>query len=208
MNNPTLTLPAPIGSELDGGIYVGPHFEGNQVRHLIAAHTSLGDREREAAVAAPSGLRIDGRDDWFLPSKNQMMSALMHAQECFEKKVHWTATPYGSYGAWAVDFEHGDVRINLRSNEFRVRPFRIHQFSPSSLSPAGLDRKTITNSLEEVGRLVNQCRVLFDRIRTLEGGDAFDFADIGFDITTKTDDEVARLIERLEDDDAAEARHG
>lgn len=33
-------------------------------------------------------------------------------------------SPYDSNNAWAVNFENGNVNINNRNNEFRVRPFR------------------------------------------------------------------------------------
>jgi hypothetical protein len=37
---------------------------------------------------------------------------------------YWSATPYGSSTAWAVDFENGTVYYWGRYGEFRVRPFR------------------------------------------------------------------------------------
>lgn len=135
-----ITLPAPIGAELGGGIYVGPHFQPDgSVRHLVAAHNHLDARGWETARMAPSGLRINGFDDWFVPSKDELMVALLNARNKFDKAIHWTSTPYGQDYAWAVDFEGGTVHPYGRTYEFRVRPFRVHQFIPSSLSPSAAD---------------------------------------------------------------------
>jgi len=121
---PTL-LPASIGAELQGGIYVGPMFdpEASALVHLITALEYLEAAEWDAAKEAASAYRGTGFSDWHLPTKNECMTALMYAQEHFEKGWHWTSTPYESY-AWAVDFQNGHVDRNNRINEFRVRPVR------------------------------------------------------------------------------------
>lgn len=151
MNNATLTLPTTIGAELGGGIYVGPHFEGGQVRHLIAAHDTLPTSQWDAALKAAGKYRGGGFSDWRLPSKNETMSALMHAQGLFEKGWHWTGTPYDSNYAWAVGFEYGRTDYGCRYDEFRVRPFRIHQFSPSTLSqPAAAAITTLIGTSDDL----------------------------------------------------------
>lgn len=149
MNN--LTLPASIGRLLGGGIYVGPYFEGGQVRHLIAAPDTLPASQWDAALKATGEYHGGGFSDWRLPTKNEMMSALMHAQGCFEKAIHWTATPYGSYDAWVVGFGLGSTSNHYRYGEFRFRPFRIHQFSPSSLSqPAAAAITTLIGTSDDL----------------------------------------------------------
>ncbi|MFT0546966.1 hypothetical protein ACMHYO_11560 [Allopusillimonas ginsengisoli] len=40
------------------------------------------------------------------------------------ESVQIASTPYGEGYAWAVYFENGNVSLNYRTNEFRVRPFR------------------------------------------------------------------------------------
>jgi len=121
---PSLTLPAPFGAELQGGIYAGPHWEDGKLIHLIAANESLGDKEWDDAKTIADDYRGGGFADWFLPSREQLEIARIYAQGKFEKVWHWTSTPYGQSSAWFVDFKYGDARISYRSLEFRVRPFR------------------------------------------------------------------------------------
>lgn len=154
MSTITLTLPAPIGAELGGGIYVGPHFQPDRsVRHLVAAPESLGDHKWEAAQVKAKAYRGGGFDDWFLPDTNALTVALLNARDKFDKAIHWTSTPYGSDYAWAVDFEYGSVLTFSRSSEFRVRPFRVHQFIPSSLSPAEAERLIGGLPADELSRM-------------------------------------------------------
>lgn len=140
MSTITLTLPAPIGAELGGGIYVGPHFQPDgSVRHLVAAPESLGDHKWEDAKDKASEYRGGGFNSWFLPDTNALTVALLNARDKFDKAIHWTSTPYDEDSAWAVAFEYGIVGLDYRYSEFRVRPFRVHQFIPSSLSPSATD---------------------------------------------------------------------
>lgn len=116
-------LPTAIGEELQGGIYVGPMIEDGHLVHLIAATESLGDHQWEAAKKEAAAYEEGGFNDWRLPTKNETMIALAHAQELFDDCWHWTSTERGDY-TWAVGFESGCVRGYYRLSEFRVRPFR------------------------------------------------------------------------------------
>lgn len=116
-------LPAAIGEELQGGIYIGPMIEDGQLVHLIAAPESLGDRAWNTAKEKAASYEGGGFTDWRLPTKNEAMVALIHAQELFDDCWHWTSTERGDY-AWAVGFEYGYVSRSYRGREFRVRPFR------------------------------------------------------------------------------------
>lgn len=116
-------LPAAIGAELQGGIYVGPMVEDGQLVHLIAAKESLGSHEWETAKVEASRYKGGGFLDWRLPTKDEATVALVHAKPLFDQEYHWTSTERGSY-PWAVGFETGLVCILIRFNEFRVRPFR------------------------------------------------------------------------------------
>lgn len=120
----TIILPAPVGTELQGGIYTGPMVEDGKLIHLIRAKESLGDTNWDAAKDKASEYRGGGLDDWYLPPKREMIVGLVHDQEGFDQVWHWAATPYGQDYAWAVDFENGNVSSSSRSYEFRVRPFR------------------------------------------------------------------------------------
>jgi hypothetical protein len=116
-------LPAAIGSELQGGIYVGSMVEDGQLMHLIAAKESLGCHEWEMAKVKASRYKGGGFLDWRLPTKDEAMVALVHAKSLFDQEWHWTSTDRGSY-TWAVAFEYGYVDVFSRDDEFRVRPFR------------------------------------------------------------------------------------
>lgn len=116
-------LPAAIGADLQGGIYVGPMVEDGQLVHLIAAKESLGSHDWEAAKVGASRYKGGGFLDWRLPTKDEAMVALVHAKSLFDQEWHWTSIERGSY-PWAVGFESGFVSGGNRSDEFRVRPFR------------------------------------------------------------------------------------
>jgi len=117
-------LPAEIGADLQGGIYAGPMIENGRLVHLIAAKETLPDCEWDEAQKAAEDYEGGGYSDWYLPSKAELLIALAHIQDKFEKTWHWTATPYGGHHAWAVGFEYGYVNYWHRDSEFLVRPFR------------------------------------------------------------------------------------
>ncbi|PND34557.1 DUF1566 domain-containing protein [Achromobacter pulmonis] len=136
-------------AEGQGGIYIGKTAQG---RHLFAAAALLdgtfefggyGDkldgysdldgtantrkllvRGAHPAAEAASEYTADGLADFYLPSHRELLQVV--ALEGFSEDAGdvWTSTPYGSFGAWAVDFEDGDVYLWGRGDEFRVRPVR------------------------------------------------------------------------------------
>jgi len=124
---PTIGQPWPE----QGGIYIGPRLKDGQVHHLIipggtdfdikASHDNAAER-----IAAKG--TINGFSDWYHGDQENLMLAYINAREQFHRKgresIQISATLYGAYDAWAVDFESGDVLIYHRLNEFRVRPFR------------------------------------------------------------------------------------
>jgi len=120
--------PPAIGAELQGGIYAGPYVEDGQVHHLIVAHDDLDRQEWEVAGQHAREYESGGFVDWRLPTKNEGMACLSAVAGLFQKSHYWTSTPYGSLGAWAVDFEYGSVTNWGRGLGFRVRPVR--RFTP------------------------------------------------------------------------------
>ncbi len=136
-------------AEGQGGIYIGQTAQG---RHLFAAAALLdgtfefggyGDklegfsdldgaentrkllaRGAHPAAEAASEYTADGLADFYLPSHRELLQIV--AVEGFSENAGdvWTSTPYGSSGAWAVDFEYGNVGRWDRRSEFRVRPVR------------------------------------------------------------------------------------
>jgi hypothetical protein len=136
-------------AEGQGGIYIGQTAQG---RHLFAAASPLdgefefggyGDdlegysdidgventrklleRGEHSAALAASEYSADGHKDFYLPSHRELLQVV--AVEGFNEEAGyvWTSSPYGSFFAWAVDFECGYVYFWVRSDEFRVRPVR------------------------------------------------------------------------------------
>ncbi|MCH4575711.1 DUF1566 domain-containing protein [Achromobacter xylosoxidans] len=124
------TVPA-IGQEWpeQGGIYIGSRLIDGATHHVIipgGKEFDLVDVEfKDLASAVAERGEVNGHDDWRAPDQEDMMLAYINAAGLFEKDDwYWTNTPYGSYGAWAVYFENGDVYFWYRSYEFRVRPVR------------------------------------------------------------------------------------
>lgn len=126
------TLLAKIGDDLQGGIYAGPRFnmERRRFEHVIAAkelasgdHSWNNDKAEQAARAYRGG----GYADWRLPTKEHghLLQTYLQPMGKLPKKVCWTSTPFGSSGAWALDFECGDVGGWLRYIELAVLPVRI-----------------------------------------------------------------------------------
>jgi len=124
---PTIGQPWPE----QGGIYIGPRIKDGQVHHVIIPGGTDFDIKASADNAAEriaAKGEINGFSDWYHGDQENLMLAYINASEHFHRKgresIQITASPYASDGAWAVDFEYGDVTIYHRGSEFRVRPFR------------------------------------------------------------------------------------
>lgn len=116
-------LPA-IGKPLEGGIFAGRYFVGEQPFALVLspkdegeiAPTTWGARTKridgalsyadglantEAMAAAGNklarkirALRIGGHDDWYLPSRLESLLLFGELQSEFERDWYWTSTQY------------------------------------------------------------------------------------------------------------------
>lgn len=91
---------------------------------LVNTNTLLGLSNSHPAARAAKAYGADGHGDFYLPAKREMQIIAANLPHLFQPKPYWTSTPYGSYYAWAVDFESGHVFYWSRFNEFRVRPVR------------------------------------------------------------------------------------
>ena len=134
-------LPA-IGTPFAGGIFAGrffvdatpyalivaPKAEGeigrtpwNENRERVDGALSLYDGLANTAAMAEAGsalavrlrgLRLGGFDDWYLPSRGEILLALaatMPENEAFEAEWYWTSTQFadGSDFAWGQGFDYG-----------------------------------------------------------------------------------------------------
>ena len=69
----------------------------------------------------------DGCTDFYLPARRELLLACANLHDRFGKDSwYWTSTPYEDRenNAWALRFEYGNTTCAIRSNKFRVRPFR------------------------------------------------------------------------------------
>jgi len=86
-------------------------------------------------------LKIGGYDDWYMPSRDELMRIWMAlglnrkntpvpflagGPEAFEPKWYWSSTEYASYphGAWVVGFAGGGQNDGYKGSSFGVRAVR------------------------------------------------------------------------------------
>ena len=127
----TATNAPAIGQEWpeQGGIFIGSRLIDGTTHHMIipgGKEFDLVDVEfKDLASAMAERGEVNGHADWRAPDQEDMMLAYINAPDLFDKgDWYWTNKPYGSYYAWAVNFENGYVYLWFRGNEFRVRPVR------------------------------------------------------------------------------------
>lgn len=127
----TATSMPSIGQEWpeQGGIFIGSRLIDGVAHHIIipgGAEFDLVDVKFKDLASAMAGRgEVNGHGDWRAPDQEDMMLAYVNAPDLFDKSdYYWTNKPYGSFTAWAVSFEYGNVSRWRRTDEFRVRPFR------------------------------------------------------------------------------------
>lgn len=109
---------------------IGKHRWGPEGERDLSEWDGLSNTNRLNKVDHPAAYAAaryekDGHVDFYLPSRREMMVMLANVPSLFNKDSwYWTSTPRLESYAWVVDFEHGYVNYDDRSNEFRVRPVR------------------------------------------------------------------------------------
>lgn len=91
---------------------------------LVNTNALLRLNTSHPAARAAKAYSADGHADFYLPAKRELQIIAANLPHLFQPKPYWTSTPYGSFSAWAVFFEFGDVYYWGRFIEFRVRPVR------------------------------------------------------------------------------------
>lgn len=124
------TVPA-IGQEWpeQGGVLIGSRLIDGVAHHIVipgGMEFDLVDVDFDKQTSAIDERgEVNGHSDWRAPDQEDMMLAYINVPDLFDKDDwYWTSKPYGSYGAWAVNFENGFVFHWYRTIEFRVRPVR------------------------------------------------------------------------------------
>lgn len=128
--HPPAIIPPRIGQAWPehGGIYIGSRLADGVIRHLVVPggveHDKVG--VSHSAALEISEAEINGHRDWVLPDQRDLMLAYINVPELFDTGgFYWSATQYGSFDAWAVDFENGTVYHWYRNDEFRARAVRV-----------------------------------------------------------------------------------
>lgn len=88
----------------------------------------LGCPEDGIAAKICNGFEMNGFNDWFLPSINELflMYTNLHSKSSgnFEDQFYWSSTQ-DNYGAWVVSFQYGSKsNQNRDKNEVRTRAIR------------------------------------------------------------------------------------
>ena len=105
---------------------------------FIAGRSSLGSgRENtkdivsgcntaETAAKLCSILVQDGYNDWYLPSKDELIKLFSQKKVLggFKESCYWSSTETGKYNACSVIFDSGFQTANDKSTSFNVRPIR------------------------------------------------------------------------------------
>jgi len=113
--------------DLDGTYAWGPEDGERQASGwdgLVNTNDLLRHDKPHPAARAAKTYGVDGHADFYLPAKRELQIIAANLPHLFQPKPYWTSTPCGSFTAWAVGFELGDVDRWNRNLEFRVRPVR------------------------------------------------------------------------------------
>ena len=84
---------------------------------------ALADGNHPAADWA-NNLIIDGRNDFYLPSRRELALCFANVPELFETAWHWSSTQFSADGACIQDFGDGDQSYSRKVYEYRVRAVR------------------------------------------------------------------------------------
>lgn len=105
------------------------------------ANTGRINDDNHPAAQFCRSLNIGGHDDWYLPSRDELMRIWMAlgpnlqktpelfrpgGAEAFEDRWYWSSTEHASFStyAWYVDFYVGGQNTSNKSDVFRVRAVR------------------------------------------------------------------------------------
>ena len=150
-----LQSPLAIGTPHAGGILLGRFFDGEQPYALICAPKAEGERTemmwngsrayvtgalsvydgpantRAMAEAGSEAakwaleLRIDGRDDWYLPARGEALlayAANLQGAQAFARDWYWTSTQDADVPSWAwsQSFFDGYQGFYVETDSYRV----------------------------------------------------------------------------------------
>ena len=125
-NNIDVSLSLSIGDTYAGGIVFYLDGRGGG---LVAAPSDQGEKKWSDARKICQDLVLNGYDDWFLPSKDELYLMYRNLKKRglggFASANYWGSSEDDSYGAWMQAFATGHQYSNYGgNNSFRVRAVR------------------------------------------------------------------------------------
>jgi hypothetical protein len=121
INEPELTK---IGDRIQGGIYIG-QYNGKHV--VIAEEDALEELNWQEAMEYCSNIELNGYNDWYLPSKDELNFAYENARQYMNKGWYWSSTEYSSAYTWGQHFSGSRAGLQGTGNvtyAYYVRAFR------------------------------------------------------------------------------------
>ena len=89
------------------------------------------------AAQAADGYTLNGFNDWFLPSRDELgfLYGHLHMQGLgnFRNERYWSSTHGNGIRCWSVNFSNGEHSEPWRDGKYRVRPIR--QFADGQTTP-------------------------------------------------------------------------
>jgi hypothetical protein len=76
------------------------------------------------ASAWAVGLKVDGHQDWYLPSRAELRLLWVNTPEHLTAGWYWSSTQYSPYNAWYQYFDGGYQNYNDKAYEGRARAVR------------------------------------------------------------------------------------
>ena len=114
-----------IGDNHAGGIIF--YLDGSG-RGLVAAPEDQGEYEWKEAKKACEELSLNGYDDWFLPSKDELnlMYENLHKKGLggFTDYNYWSSSESNNNGVWFQRFESGNQDFSVKYGYYMVRAVR------------------------------------------------------------------------------------
>ncbi len=119
------TAPEAYVEEIKWGGYGKDESGANSSFDGLANTTALNESEiKHPAAQWAAALVIDGRSDFYLPSRRELRLAWVNVPELFVDGWYWSSTQYSADTAFCQDFGDGGQHYGHKTNEFRARAVR------------------------------------------------------------------------------------
>ncbi|MDR3302599.1 MAG: DUF1566 domain-containing protein, partial [Spirochaetaceae bacterium] len=107
------------------GTAVGTGKRNTQI--IVAFCRNIGELDRAAELC--DALEVNGYDDWFLPSKDELNLMYTNLKQKglgeFSNSWYWSSSQGSTYGSWYQDFSNGSQYVSLgKHNTYSVRAVR------------------------------------------------------------------------------------